>query len=80
MGPYFYKVTKRAVPTLTIYSYTSSTTSMASNGWTGADLAASTGSPGDNYAYGFTVINLSGGNVTTGGYGIIFGFASSAEL
>jgi hypothetical protein len=80
MGPYFYKVTKRAVPTLTIYSYTSSTTGVASNGWTGSDLAASTGSLGDNYAYGFTIINLSGGNVTTGGYGIIFGFASSAEL
>ena len=80
MGPYFYKVTKRAVPTVTIYSYTSSATSVASNGWTGADLAASTGSLGDNYAYGFTLINSSGGNVTTGGYGIIFGYASSAEL
>jgi hypothetical protein len=80
MGPCFYKVPKRANPTLTIYSYTSSTTSAASNGWTGADLAASTGSVGDNFNYGFTVINKSGGNVTTGGYGIIFGFASSAEL
>jgi hypothetical protein len=80
MGPFFFKVSKRANPTVTIYSYTTSTTSMASNGWTGSDLAASTGSIGDTYKYGFTVINKSGGNVTTGGYGIIFGFAASAEL
>lgn len=80
MGPLFFKATKRANPTLTIYSYTSSTTSAASNGWTGVDLAADTGSIGDTYKYGFTVINRSGGNVTTGGYGIIFGFAATAEL
>jgi len=80
MGPCFFKVQKRASPTVTIYSYATSTTSMAGNGWTGADLAASSGSIGDSYAYGFTVINKSGGNVTTGGYGIIFGFAASAEL
>jgi hypothetical protein len=80
MGPLAFKVTKRANPTLTIYSYTTSTTSMASNGWTGSDLAANTGSVGDTYKYGFTVVNKSGGNVTTGGYGIIFGFAASAEL
>jgi hypothetical protein len=80
MGPCFYKAQKRAAPTLTIYSYTSSTTSAASNGWTGADLVASSGSVGDNFNYGFTVVNKSGGNVTTGGYGIIFGFAASAEL
>jgi hypothetical protein len=80
MGPLFFKVSKRANPTVTLYSYTTSTTSMASNGWTGADLAANTGSIGDTYKYGFTVINRSGGNVTTGGYGIIFGFSASAEL
>jgi hypothetical protein len=80
VGPLFYKATKRAAPTVTIYSYTSSTTSVASNGWTGADLAASTGSLGDNYTYGFTIINKNGSNASTGGYGIIFGFAASAEL
>jgi hypothetical protein len=67
MGPLFFKVSKRANPTVTLYSYTTSTTSMASNGWTGSDLAANTGSVGDTYKYGFTVINKSGGNVTTGG-------------
>jgi hypothetical protein len=53
---------------------------MAGNGWTGTDLAASSGSIGDTLTYGFTVINKSGGNVSTGGYGIIFGYSASAEL
>jgi hypothetical protein len=80
VGPLFYKVTKRALPTVTIYSYTSSTTNVASNGWTGSDLAASTGSLGDTYLYGFDVCNKSGSNASTGGYGIIFGYSASAEL
>jgi hypothetical protein len=80
MGPFFFKVQKRALSTVTIYSYATSTTSMAGNGWTGTDLAASSGSIGDTFAYGFSVINKSGGNVSTGGYGIIFGYSASAEL
>jgi hypothetical protein len=80
MGPFFFKVQKRALSTVTIYSYSTSTTSMAGNGWTGSDLAANSGSIGDTYTYGFSVINKSGGNVATGGYGIIFGYSASAEL
>jgi hypothetical protein len=80
MGPFFFRVQKRVLSTVTIYSYSTSTTSMAGNGWTGTDLAASSGSIGDTLTYGFTVINKSGGNVSTGGYGIIFGYSASAEL
>jgi hypothetical protein len=80
MGPFFFKVQKRALSTVTIYSYATSTTSMVGNGWTGTNLAADSGAIGDTYTYGFTVINKSGGNVTTGGYGILFGYSASAEL
>ena len=79
-GQVYFKVTKRATPTVTIYSWTSSTVGAVSTGWTGADLAANTGTMGDATVNGFTIYNGSGSNVTTNGYAILFQFAASAEL
>ena len=79
-GTVYFKVTKRATPTITIYSWTSSTVGAVSTGWTGADLAANTGTIGDATINGFSIYNGSGSNVTTNGYAILFQFAASAEL
>jgi hypothetical protein len=79
-GTVYFKVTKRATPTITIYSWTSSTVGAVSTGWTGADLAANTGTIGDAQINGFSIYNGSGSNVTTNGYAILFQFAASAEL
>ena len=79
-GTVYFKVTKRAAPTMTIYSWTSSTVGAVSTGWTGADLAANTGNIGDAGINGFSIYNGSGSNVTTNGYAILFQFAASAEL
>ena len=76
----FFKVTKRTTATITTYSYASSTTSMAGNGWTGADLAAGTATISSPDANGFTVYNASGANRTVNPGAVIFHFAASAEL
>jgi hypothetical protein len=80
LGPINFKVSKRATPTVTTYSYVSSTPSMVGNGWAGADLAANTGAIGAATPYGFSIINSSGGNVTTTSSSVIFNFAATAEL
>ena len=75
----WYPITMRAVPTVYIYSYTSGTLSVVSNG-TGADLAANSGSTqwiGDARC---TVFNGSGGSITPNYGGFIFHYAVSAEL
>jgi hypothetical protein len=79
-GMVYFKVPKRAAPTMTIYSWTSSTVGAVSNGWNGTDLAANTGIVGDAGVNAFNVYNGSGSNVTTNGYAILFQFAASAEL
>jgi hypothetical protein len=75
-----YMVTKRTSATVTTYSYASSTTSMAGNGWTGADLAAGTAAISSPDANGFNVYNASGSNRTVNSGAIMFHFAASAEL
>jgi hypothetical protein len=79
-GQVYFKVPKRASPTMTIYSWTSSTVGAVSTGWTGADLAANTGTLGDATVNAFSIYNGTGSNVTTNGYAILFQFAASAEL
>jgi hypothetical protein len=76
----FFKVTKRANPTVTTYSYTSSVTGVASNGWTGADLAAGTATVAQVDTLGFNVYNGSGSNRTVNPGAVIVHFAASVEL
>jgi hypothetical protein len=79
-GDATFKVTKRAAPTMKIYSYTSSTLTAVSNGYTGADLAAFTGNVANAGVNSFSVYNTTGGNVATGGYSILFHYSASSEL
>ena len=74
-----FKVTKRDTPTITTYSYTSSTSGALSTAG-GTDLAASSATTtgiGDN---GFSVRNTSGGNITPATGGFIVHWAASIEL
>jgi hypothetical protein len=80
LGPIMYNVFKRASPTVTIYSYTSSSTARVSNGWTGADFAANSGVIAVSSYNGFAFYNGTGSNITTGGYSVILNYAASAEL
>lgn len=80
LGPIMYNVFKRASPTVTIYSYTSSSTARVSNGWTGADFAANSGVIAVSSYNGFSFYNGTGSNITTGGYSVILNYAASAEL
>ena len=80
VGPFMYRVTKRASPTVTIYSWSSSSTERVSNGWTGADFAANSGKLNISGYDGFSFYNNSGSNITTGGYSLIFNYTASAEL
>ena len=80
LGPIMYRVTKRASPTVTIYSWSSSSTERVSNGWTGADFAANSGKLNISGYDGFSFYNNSGSNITTGGYSLIFNYTASAEL
>jgi hypothetical protein len=74
-----YKVTKRASPTVRIWSY-GGVANTASNAWTGADLASGSATLFNNSEYGFSIFNNTGGNVTTGSYSVIANFDASAEL
>lgn len=74
-----FKVTKRAVPTVTIYSYTSSTTSTVSNN-SGTDLAAGSGTPNTITERGFKLFNGSGGAITPATGGFIYQWAASCDL
>jgi hypothetical protein len=76
----FFKVTKRTTPTITTYSYANSTVSVASNAWSGADLAANTAtlsSPDNN---GFNIYNNSGSSQTVNSYAVMVHYTASAEL
>jgi len=74
-----FKVTKRTTPTITTYSYTSSTTSAVS-GLGGSDLAASSGVSAGANASHFWLVNNSGASITpsTGGFSIHY--AATSEL
>jgi len=80
LGQVFYKVTKRANPTLSIYSVTSSTLTAVSNGYSLADFAANSGKINFSDANGFSIYNNTGSNITTGGFAVSFNFGASAEL
>ena len=74
-----FKVTKRASPTVTSYSYTSSTSSAAST-VTGTDLAASSGVPFGAGASHFWLVNSSGGSITPTSGGFLIHYAATSEL
>jgi len=80
LGPIMFKVQKRATPTVTVYSFSSSTTGVVSNGWTGADFAANSGAVNAASAHKFEIYNNSGANISTGGYSVICNFAATSEL
>ena len=73
------RVTKRAAPTITIYSYTSGTASAVSNAL-GTDVAANSGISSNVGVNMFEVTNSSGGIITPGNNGFIWHFASDARL
>jgi hypothetical protein len=75
-----FKVTKRAAPTMVIYSYASSTTSTVSNGWSGADLASGSGTLGTANANSFNIYNATGSSITVNSYAVMFNYSASAEL
>jgi hypothetical protein len=74
-----FKVTKRASPTVTTYSYTSSTTSKVSN-LGGTDLAVSSGVPAGATASHFWLSNDSGGSITPSLGGFAIHYAATSEL
>ena len=74
-----FKVTKRASPTVTTYSYTSSTTSAAS-GLSGTDLAASSGVSAGATASHFWLANSSGASITPATGGFLIHYAATSEL
>ena len=80
LSSYPFKVTKRAAPTTTIYSYTSATTGVVSNAWTGADYTSNSGSLNSSTTNDFSLYNGSSANITVAAYAVTFHFAASAEL
>ena len=79
VGNVRYPVVMRTSPTVTIYSYTSSTAGAISNG-AGSDQAASSGYAGLNNDSGFTVQNGSGTTITTSYNLFMWHYTASAEL
>jgi hypothetical protein len=74
-----FKQQMRASPTVTTYSYTSSTSSVASQ-LGGTDLAASSGVPAGSNTNHFWLSNSSGASITASGGGFLIHFAASIEL
>ena len=74
-----FSVAKRASPTMTVYSYTSSTSGAISNGG-GTDLAASSGLTNSISEFSFNVANSSGGAATPSFNGFFFHWVASSEL
>ena len=72
-------VIMRTAPTITIYSFTSSTAAKVSDG-TGTDLAANSGTTNYIGDRSFNLLNQSGGTITAAGGGFVFHWVASAEL
>jgi hypothetical protein len=72
-------VVMRTLPTVVIYSYTTSQISRVSDGG-GADLTASSGVAIAQGDAAFTVQNTSGGTITAAYGGFLFHYSASAEL
>jgi len=79
VGYVFLKTTMRTTPTVTIYSYTSSTAGVVSNG-AGTDLAANSGLVEYQGSNGFVIYNFSGGNITPSNGTFVAHYVASAEL
>jgi hypothetical protein len=78
-----YSVSKRARPTVTVYPFTTPTnTGRVSNATSSADFGASSGSLYIGRVNQFALYNASGGtlSVTSGDYGLLFGWSADAEL
>lgn len=78
-----FKTTKRATPTMSIYSY-SGGSGRVSNGST-AELAVNSGIAGTNFLKvtginGFEISNMSGGSVTTNQLVVLFHYVADAEI
>ena len=73
------QVTMRTIPTVTIYSYTSSTTAAISTAG-GTDLAANSGTTNFIGDRNFVVSNTSGGTITAAQGGFLFHYQVVAEL
>jgi hypothetical protein len=72
-------VIMRVAPTVTVYSYTASSTGRVSSA-NGGDLAASSGTVSNNSDRGFGVYNNSGATINYASGGFIFHWAASGEL
>jgi hypothetical protein len=79
VGPVRFPVVMRTSPSVIIYSYTSSTTSVISNA-SGSDQVASSGGVGLLGDSGFTVQNSSGSTINVGNGGFIWHHTANAEL
>lgn len=80
-GQIFFKVTKRAsAPTCAVYSYTSATVGVLSNGSNGVDLTAGSATLNAVNDIGFNIYNNSGGTLTTASYSVIYMWTADAEL
>jgi hypothetical protein len=79
LGYVSFPVMMRAAPTVTVYSFTLSSTGRVSDAG-GADLAAGSGTVANNTDRGFSVYNNSGGTINFGNGGYIFHWVASIEL
>jgi len=79
IGYQYLPVVMRIAPTVTIYSYTSSTAARVSNG-NGTDLAANSGLAGGIADRGYYVYNGSGSSISAANGGYLFHYQASAEL
>lgn len=79
-GTVQYLVAKRALPSITIYPYTTASNTGRVSDAAGTDLAASSGTIPYSNVRSFVVRNGSGGTLVAVRKGVIFHFAADAEL
>jgi hypothetical protein len=77
-GSVSFAVTKRALPTVTIYGFQGGSGKISN--YAGTDLAANSGAAGYFGVSGFTAWNNSGGTVTTTNLTILYNYTASIEL
>jgi len=77
----YFCVTKRVAPTVTVYPYTTATNTSRISNDVGTDLAANSAVVGISNMNNFSVVNTSGGSLTTGSQLLLLGnWYASAEL
>jgi hypothetical protein len=79
IGYVWLKVSMRTDPTVTIYSYTSSTAGVVSNG-AGTDLAANSGLVEWPNSNGFVIYNFAGSSITPTNNTFVCHYVASSEL